>query len=137
MDLIARLRSSVDSATVIALPAVALLPIPLREQDLALRGANLTVSDAGALASLFTLIEQAGISAAGAGAAMTVLRLKISLTNSSGTVAKLLFDGLPSPAGVIHGTVNGKAVVADAAFARRVLQWVCQQKELAASRAVA
>lgn len=136
MDLIARLRSSVDSATVIALPAVALLPIPLREQDLALRGANITVTDAGALASLFTLIEQAGISAAGGGAGMTVLRLKISLTNSSGTVAKLLFDGLPSPAGVIHGSVNGQGVFADAAFARRLRRWVCQQKELASAKAV-
>ena len=137
MDFIAQLRSSVDSATVTALPAVAALPIALREQDLALRGATITVSAADALAGLLTLIEEANITPAGAGVAVSVLRLKISLTNSNGTVAKLLFDGLPSDAGVIHGTVNGDSVFADAAFARRLRRWVSQQKELAGSGAAA
>ncbi|QYF95533.1 phage tail protein [Massilia sp. PAMC28688] len=133
MDLIGQLRDSVDGATVIALPAVPALPIGLQEHDLSLRGFNVSIGAGCALASLFALLEGAGITLAGEAVPVTVLRLKICLTNSNGTVAKLLFDGLPDAAGVLHGTVNGQGVFARAAFARQLRQWVSLQKELAAA----
>lgn len=135
MDLIGQLRDSVDGATVIALPAVAALPIGLQERDMSLRGFNVSVSERCALASLFALLDGAGITRSEQTVPVTVLRLKICLTNSNGTVAKLLFDGLPDAAGVIHGTVNGHGVFAGAAFARQLRQWVSLQKELARNAA--
>jgi hypothetical protein len=135
MDFIAQLRGSVDGATVIALPAVPAMPIDLQENDLALRGFNVSVSNGCALASLFELLADAGITRSEPAVPVTVLRLKICLTNSNGTVAKLLFDGLPGPAGVIHGTVNGDSVFAGPAFARQLRQWVSRQKELARAAA--
>lgn len=134
MHVESQLWHSVDSATIIALPAAPAFPFPLEEKDLAVRGCNVTVSGAEQLASLFLLLDEADIVPAPPSATLSVLRIKISLLNKEATVTKLLFDGLPSASGRIHGTINGSPVSAQAAFARRLRAWLGEQRELACLR---
>jgi hypothetical protein len=125
---------SVESATIIALPAAPAFPFPLEEKDLAVRGCNVTISGAPELGSLFALLDEADIVPAPPSAVLSVLRIKISLLNKDTTVAKLLFDGLPSASGRIHGTINGSPVSAQAGFARRLRAWLGEQREAASQR---